>query len=816
VEYQAVLAHLQDVQEITHPEGTVYEWGIFTGQDRTWRIVVAEIGMGGPTAASETERAISFFHAQIALFVGVAGGLKNVKLGDVVASTKVYTYEAGKAAKKFEVRPVVWPSSYALEQRARSVARKDEWLARLDNASPNLTPQVYIGALAAGEKVLGSTQSSLYTLLKANYGDSLAVEMEGHGFLAAVHANHTVHGLVIRGISDLIDDKPTADAVGWQEMAARHAAAFAFQVLATFTLPTSDSTSPPPAPPAVWNVPHSRNPHFTGRDELLEQLDQHFALTGQRDPVTTRRAALTQPRAIKGLGGIGKTQIAVEYAYRSRGHDRYVHTLWVNAASEETIMTSFVALAELLLATELLRLCAFLAPDMIPEELIRDGAAQWSPLLQQAVADLFAFNQMIAELLKFSLVKRWVETQTLSIHRLVQAVQRDTMEPKVQCQWAERVVRAVDEVFPDKPQDTATWPQCLRYLDQAQTCHTLIGQYILQFVEAANLLNRTGTYLTHHALYTIAEPLYQRALAIYKQQLGTQHSLTATGLNNLALLYQALGKYEQAEPLLQQALAIYEQQLGAEDPLAAASLHNLANLYIQQGKYGQAEPLYQRALVIREQQLGAEHLDTATSSNDLAALYYYQGKYEQAEPLYQRALAIREQQLGAEHLHTANSLHNLAALYQALGKYGQAEPLYQRALAICEQQLGTQHPLVATGLHNLAGFYRDQGKYEQAELLYQRALSIREQQLGTQHLHTATSLHNLALLYYYQGKYEQAEPLYQRALAICESILGRDHPGTHTVRKNYATLLQTMGRGVKQRGWKRILALLSRKEWSGK
>ena len=195
--------------------------GAFTGQDRTWRVVVAEIGMGGPTAASETERAISFFHAQIALFVGVAGGLKNVKLGDVVASTKVYTYEAGKAAKKFEFLPVVWPSSYALEQRARSVARKDEWLARLDDARPHLTPHVYIGALAAGEKVLGSTQSSLYTLLKANYGDSLAVEMEGHGFLAAVHANHTVHGLVIRGISDLIDDKPAADAAGWQEMAAR-------------------------------------------------------------------------------------------------------------------------------------------------------------------------------------------------------------------------------------------------------------------------------------------------------------------------------------------------------------------------------------------------------------------------------------------------------------------------------------------------------------------------------------------------------------------------------------------------------------------
>src|SRR5260370_41680611 len=77
VEYQAVLAHLRDVQEITHPEGTVYEWRTFTGQDRTWRVVVAEIGMGGPTAASGTQRATSFFHPQITLCVGAAGWLRN-------------------------------------------------------------------------------------------------------------------------------------------------------------------------------------------------------------------------------------------------------------------------------------------------------------------------------------------------------------------------------------------------------------------------------------------------------------------------------------------------------------------------------------------------------------------------------------------------------------------------------------------------------------------------------------------------------------------------------------------------------------------
>ncbi len=372
-------------------------------------------------------------------------------------------------------------------------------------------------------------------------------------------------------------------------------------------------------------------------------------------------------------------------------------------------------------AAELLCLCAFLAPDRIPEELITDGATHWSSLLQQAAADPFAFNQMMAELLKYSLLKRLIGARTFSIHRLVQTVQRDTMEPEVQRQWAERVIRAVDTVFPDNPQDIATWPQCLRYLDQVQVCNTLIEQYTLPLIEAANLLNRTGIYLKDHALYAIAEPLHQRALAIWEQKFGPTHHYTATGLNNLALLYQT------------------------------------------QGRHGEAEPLHQRALAIREQALGATHPDTANSPNNLAVLYEIQGKYREAESLLKRAVAIRE---------TANSLINLAGLYYTQGKYTEAERLLKRGLEIDEEAFGPEHFEVATDLNNLAELYRTQGKYTEAEPLYQPALAIYEQELGATHPDTARILNNLALLYDDQERYREAEPLYQRALMICERTLG--------------------------------------------
>lgn len=96
----------------------------------------------------------------------------------------------------------------------------------------------------------------------------------------------------------------------------------------------------------IWNVPYLRNPHFTGRNELLDQLDQRLSLPTQDYLPTTRRAESIKPLAIKGLGGIGKTQIAVEYAYRSREQGRYMHTLWINAANKEVLLTDFVGLAE--------------------------------------------------------------------------------------------------------------------------------------------------------------------------------------------------------------------------------------------------------------------------------------------------------------------------------------------------------------------------------------------------------------------------------------------------------------------------------------
>jgi nucleoside phosphorylase len=188
----------------------VYERGQFLAEGQSWDVGIVEVGPGNPSAAVEAERAIAHFSPDVIFFVGVAGGIKDVTIGDVVAATEVYSYEFGNAGEIFQTRPKSRDADYGLEQRARAEARKGDRLQRLANA-PDPAPKVFVGPIAAGEKVIASQQSAVFQLLRSHYEDAIAVEMEGFGFLSALRGHKQVDAIVIRGISDLIEGKGEVD-----------------------------------------------------------------------------------------------------------------------------------------------------------------------------------------------------------------------------------------------------------------------------------------------------------------------------------------------------------------------------------------------------------------------------------------------------------------------------------------------------------------------------------------------------------------------------------------------------------------------------
>jgi nucleoside phosphorylase len=223
VEYNAVHGHLTDPKEDEHPAGSLYEVALYPAKAPFCRIAIVEIGAGNRGAAVAVERAITHFSPRFVLFVGVAGGLKDVAIGDVVCSTKVYGYEGGKEADDgFRPRPVAFNTSARLLARALSVKRSHN--------REGGTFRVFDGPIAAGEKLVADSKSATAKLLRQNYGDALAVEMEGVGFLEGAHQSH-VEGLIVRGISDTLDGKSEADAGGSQARASEHAASVVFRII---------------------------------------------------------------------------------------------------------------------------------------------------------------------------------------------------------------------------------------------------------------------------------------------------------------------------------------------------------------------------------------------------------------------------------------------------------------------------------------------------------------------------------------------------------------------------------------------------------
>jgi tetratricopeptide (TPR) repeat protein len=190
-----------------------------------------------------------------------------------------------------------------------------------------------------------------------------------------------------------------------------------------------------------------------------------------------------------------------------------------------------------------------------------------------------------------------------------------------------------------------------------------------------------------------------------------------------------------------------------------------------------------------------EH-DKITCSARLAWFYQSLSLWTKAEECCQRSLEISKSELGDRHPDTAQGLNNLAALYQSQGQYAKAEPLYLEALEIKKSELGDRHPDTAQGLNNLASLYESQGQYAKAEPLYLEALEIKKSELGNLHPSTASSLNNLAGLYRSQGQYAKAEPLYLEALKISKSELGNHHPNIATSLNNLALLYQSQGRYV--------------------
>jgi tetratricopeptide (TPR) repeat protein/transcriptional regulator with XRE-family HTH domain len=414
-------------------------------------------------------------------------------------------------------------------------------------------------------------------------------------------------------------------------------------------------------------------------------------------------------------------------------------------------------------AGELLCLCAFLHPDLIPEE-----------VLAPAAADPVQLDEALADLATLSLVRRDPRSRGLSVHRLVQDVVRSILTDDEQRDWAERAASAIAAALPGS--EPYHFSRFLRFVPQAQTAVELVTRWDVRTADAARLLDRMGTHHQIAGNYSESARLLLDAWRLRKQRLGRDHPETSDTILHLAELALVLGRYWRAETLAWAALQRREAQLEPTHLLVAQARGFLARVCTERGAYSEAEGLARRALEAQVRRLGPAHPQVAETISLLAEVAFMRGCYDDTERLLRQALEINEAGLGSEHLVTGMTLEALGTLYRYWGRDREAQAELERARSILSAALGNDHPMLMTVLNGLARARLGQGETREAETLARRALDGREATLGSDHPKVAYSLQVLSEILLAQGQYADAEPLARRGLAIRDRIHGERHP----------------------------------------
>ncbi len=472
-----------------------------------------------------------------------------------------------------------------------------------------------------------------------------------------------------------------------------------------------------------WNVPHPRNPFFTGRKEILMQLQAALTSGGT--------AALAQPQAISGLGGIGKTQTAVEYAYRHQ--DEYQAVLWVRADAREALVSGFVALADLLNLPE---------KDSQDQNLAIAAAKRWLDTNHHwlLVLDNADNPRLVDDFLPLTPRGHILLTSRAQVFDNLGITKPIELDDMTLDEAVEFLLRRTgrDEVDEAETEGAKQLAEELGYLPLALE---QAGAYITK--------NRSSfrDYLASYRRRGLE--LLQRARAVtgkYPESLATTWSLnfeqvaqTSTAaadllqfsafLNPDKIPLELIGLgAEELGPALSTALANFEgDPLVLDEVLEPLTQYSLIRRDLESRAYD-IHRLVQAVLVegldevVRRQwaERTVRAVGRAFPNVDFEA-------WPLCERLLQHAQACfhRVEQWGLEFVEAGGLLNGAGLYLSERARYSEAEPLYQRALVIAEKALGPDHPDVATLLENYATLLRRVKRPAEAVRMESRAKTIR-------------------------------------------------------------------------------------------
>jgi tetratricopeptide (TPR) repeat protein len=569
--------------------------------------------------------------------------------------------------------------------------------------------------------------------------------------------------------------------------------------------------------------PYWRPPRTVVDTEAIRPVPSFSA---REDELAAIAAALSDDGAVAavyGLGGVGKTSIAREYAWRDR--ERYSVIWWLAAQSEDGIIDGLLRLGAtfirgidqvadrraaaqrvtgsvlsgfskpaLLIFDNLEdeRLLRSWLPRTAARALVTSRNASWGPAVTAIPLHAWDVESAAAYLRRESGRDDVSDADALAITGVLGAL-------PLALSHAAAALRNQRMVTPQRYLERVA-DHLKRAPRASEYPQSVFATFNAAIVQAEGEAPGAAAVLGFAALFApdaIPDELFRQPVDVYQKKLPADDfelDEALGALNRLSLLdfsettrtygIHRLVQLASRDTLGEESLAWHECAVAAADA---------AFPKVEFEKWPACSRLLPHARAALENLPGDSAFLPGSGLAQKCGLYLWRrAEFSASEQLYARALAIHERAQGSAHAGIAPILSHFAKVYVDQYRYEEAEALLARALTICETPGHDQSDL-ADVLTNLAVICREQSRFDEAERLYRRTLAILENAFGEDHPEFGRVLNNLAGVYLDRDDVE-AEKVLARALAVKEKRLGPDHPNVAYTVENLAVVQRNLGR----------------------